>query len=132
MILPLAVNVFAEITLALPILPPLPVVLILPAVKLPLAINVLADITLTLDTLPPEPDVTILPTVALPVTFNVPATLTPVPVTTSMFALPTALMFTLPLAAGIFTLLFPLLMLLVDPLLTVDHERLPDPSVDKY
>ena len=68
MILPLAVNVFADITLALPILPPLPVVLILFAVILPLAMNVLAEITLTLDTLPPDPDVTILPTVAFPVT----------------------------------------------------------------
>ena len=42
----------------------------------------------------------------LPV-FNVPATLTPVPVTTNMFALPTADMLTFPFAAGMFTLLLP-------------------------
>ena len=59
-----------------------------------------------------------LPPVMLPVVviipepvFNVPATLTPVPVTTNMFALPTALMLTFPLAAGILTLLLPLLIL---------------------
>ena len=85
-------------TLAFPILPPLPVVLILFAVILPLAMNVLAEITLTLETLPPLPDVTILPTVALPVTFSVPATLTPVPVTINMFALPALLSVILPFA----------------------------------
>jgi hypothetical protein len=105
-ILPLAVNVLALITLALPILPPEPVVLMLFAEMLPDAINVFADITLTLDILPPLPDVTIFPTVALPVTFNVPATLTPVPVTIKMFALPATLVVTLPFAVTT-TLLLP-------------------------
>ena len=131
-ILPLAVNVLAEITLALPILPPEPVVLILPAVILPDATNVLADITLTLLILPPEPVLNRLPTVVLPVVFNVPAILTPVPVTTTIFALPALLIFTLPLALGIFTLLFPLLILLVDPDATVDQVNVPEPSVCKY
>jgi hypothetical protein len=118
-------NVFADITLALPILPPLPVVLILFAVILPLAMNVLADITLTLDTLPPDPDVTILPTVAFPVTFNVPATFTPVPVTIKMFALPDTLVVTLPFAVTV-TLLLPFTIVL--PALTVmPVNRLPLP-----
>ena len=131
-ILPLAVNVLALMTLALPILPPEPVVLILPAVILPLAINVFAEITLALVMLPPEPDVTKLPKLALPVAFNVPAIFTPVPVTINMFALPTALILTLPLALGIFTLLLPLLILLVDPDDTVDQVNVPEPSVDRY
>ena len=47
------------------------------------------------------------PTLALPVTFNVPATFAPVPVTTTIFALPTAEILTLPFAAGIFTFELP-------------------------
>ena len=86
--LPLAVNVFAEITLPPVILPPLPLVTILPAVMLPLAVNVLADMALILDNVPPDPEVTKLPTVALPVTFSVPAIFAPVPVTTNILALP--------------------------------------------
>ena len=115
-ILPLAVNVFADITLALPILPPEPVVLILFAEILPLAMIVLADITLALLMLPPEPDVTKLPKLALPVAFNVPAILTPVPVTTTMFALP-ALLIVILLFAETSTLLFPFTIVL--PALTV-------------
>jgi hypothetical protein len=105
--LPLAVNVLALMTLALPILPPEPVVLILFAEILPDAINVFALITLALVMLPPLPLVTKLPKLALPVAFNVPAILTPVPVTINILALPTALILTLPFAAGIFTLLLP-------------------------
>ena len=71
---------------------------------------------MTLDTLPPDPDVTMLPTVALPVTFNVPATLTPVPVTISILALPATLVVTFPFA-DTNTLLFPLTIVL--PALTV-------------
>ena len=82
--------------------------------------------------LPPLPELNKLPTVVLPVVFNVPATLTPVPVTINMFALPALDILTLPFAAGIFTLLFPLLILLVEPLETVDQVNVPDPSVDKY
>ena len=96
--LPLAVNVLALMTLALPILPPEPVVLILFAEILPLAMNVLAETTLILDSVPPAPEVTKLPTVTLPVAFSVPATLTPVPVTTKMLALPATLVDTLPFA----------------------------------
>ena len=129
--LPLAVNVFALITLALLMLPPLPLVTILPAVTLPDAMNVLALITLTLLILPPLPVVARLATVVFPDTFNVPDTFTPVPVTTNMLALPTALMLTLPLAAGIFTLLLPLL-ILADPVATVAQLNVPDPSVCKY
>ena len=46
--------------------------------------------------------------VMLPVTPSVPVMFAPVPVTTSMLALPAALTLTLPAAAGIFTLLVPL------------------------
>jgi hypothetical protein len=67
----------------------------------------------------------------LPVTFNVPATLTPVPVIT-ITVLPTAVKLILPLAVGIFTLLFPLLILLDAPELTVDQVNVPVPSVCKY
>ena len=104
--LPDAVNVLADITFALLMLPPEPDVTTLPAVILPLAVNVLAEITLTLDMLPPLPLLNRLPTVVLPVVFNVPATLTPVPVTINMFALPATLVVTLPFAT-IDTLLFP-------------------------
>ena len=48
-----------------------------------------------------------LPTLALPLTLNVPVMLAPVPVTTRTFALPTALILTLPFDVGILTLLFP-------------------------
>jgi len=106
--------------------------LALPEVILPVAINVLAEITLTLLTLPPEPLVVKLPTVVLPVTFNVPVMFAPVPVITNMFALPTALILTFPLLDGMLTLLLPLLILLVDPLATVDQDSIPEPSVCKY
>ena len=118
-------------TLALPILPPDPVVVILFADILPDAINVFAETTLILDNVPPLPDVTKLPTVVLPLTFSVPATLTPVPVTT-IVVLPTAVRLILPLLVGIFTLLLPLLILLVDPELTVDQVSVPVPSVCRY
>ena len=62
----------------------------------------------------------------LPV-FSVPAMLTPVPVTTTMFALPTALNVMLPFAVAIFTLLFPLLML--DGLPVAFQLKVPLPSV---
>ena len=45
---------------------------------------------------------------ALPVVSNVPVMFAPVPLTITMFALPTAEMLTLPFAVGMFTLLFPL------------------------
>ena len=98
--------------MAAPVLPPA-ITVSLYAVRLTLdAVNVLADMTFALVILPPVPlPAIILPAVKLPVVLNVPATLTPVPVTINMFALPTALMFTLPLADGIFTLLLPLLIL---------------------
>ena len=77
---------------------------------LPLAVNVLADITLALVILPPEPlPAMILPALRLPVMFAVPVIFAPVPVITTTLALPTALKFILPLAVGMFTLLFPLL-----------------------
>ena len=78
-ILPVAINVFADITLALLILPPEP----LPAI--------------------------ILPALRLPVIFAVPVIFAPVPVMTTTLALPTAVKFILPLAVGMFTLLLPLL-----------------------
>ena len=55
------------------------------------------------------------PVMMLPVILAVPATFMPVPVITTTLALPTADMFTLPFAEGIFTLLFPLLILEVLP-----------------
>ena len=73
-----------------------------------------------------------LSTLALPVTDSVPVMFAPVPVITNMFALPTALILTLPFIAGIFTLLLPLLILLVDPLVTVDQVNTPDPLVCRY
>ena len=97
--------------MAAPVLPPA-ITVSLYAVRLTLdAVNVLALMAFTLLMLPPLPVVAKLATVVLPDTFNVPATLTPVPVTITIFALPTALMFTLPLADEIFTLLLPLLIL---------------------
>ena len=68
-----------------------------------------ALITLAPVKLPPPPvPVDIVPvTTKLPDTFATPLIFAPVPVTTNILALPTALMLTLPLAAGIFTLLFP-------------------------
>ena len=78
--------------------------------------NKLAETTFAPVRFPPVPDVTILPTVKLPVAFNVPATLTPVPVTTIIFALPATDVVTLPPEVAIDTLLFPLAMLLVLPL----------------
>jgi hypothetical protein len=96
---------------AAPVLPPATTVSLY-AVRLTLdAVNVFALMAFTLLMLPPLPVVAKLATVVLPVTFKVPATLTPVPVTITILALPTALMFTLPLADGIFTLLLPLLIL---------------------
>ena len=64
--------------------------------------------------------------------FNVPATLIPVPVTVTIFALPTALSVMFPFAVAILTLLFPLLILLDAPLATVDQVSVPEPSVCKY
>ena len=77
----------------------------LPPVMLPVVVIALAPAAIIPMTLPALklPVVAILPE---PV-FNVPATLTPVPVTTTTLATPTADMLTLPLAAGILTLLFP-------------------------
>ena len=123
--LPLAVNVLADITLPPVILPPLPLVTILPAVILPDAVNVLADMALILDNVPPDPEVTKLPTVALPVTFSVPAIFAPVPVTTNILALPALLILTL-LFAVTNTLLLPFTIVL--PALTViPVNRLPLP-----
>ena len=85
----------------------------------------LALITFALLMLPPVPDDIRLLTVVLPVTFNVPATLTPVPVTTIMFALPATLVVILPFAETS-TLLFPFTIVL--PALTViPVNRLPLP-----
>ena len=50
----------------------------------------------------------IFPTLALPVAFNVPVMFAPVPVTTTIFALPAAEILTFPLAAGMFTFDVPL------------------------
>ena len=55
--------------------------------------------------MPPVPP----PTDIAPLIFAVPATFIPVPVTTTMFALPTALKLILPFAAGMLILLLPLL-----------------------
>ena len=112
-------------TLALPILPPEPVVLILFAEILPLATKVLALMTLTLLMLPPEPLVDKLATVVFPLTFSVPATLTPVPVTINIFALPATLVVTLPFAATS-TLLFPFTIVL-PALAVIPVNRLPLP-----
>ena len=57
--------------------------------------------------LPPEPE----PVTNTPEMFAVPATFIPVPLTTIIFALPAELNVILPLANGMFTLLFPLLIL---------------------
>ena len=58
--------------------------------------------------LPPVPEpALIFPAVILPVTPNVPVIFAPVPVITNTFALPTALILTLPLLEGILTLLLP-------------------------
>ena len=72
-----------------------------------LKVPVLALITLAPDMLPPEPE----PVTSTPDMFAVPATFIPVPLTTTMLALPIALIVMLPLAVAILTLLFPLLML---------------------
>lgn len=72
-----------------------------------------------------------LPTLALPVAFNVPDILTPAPVTTKTLAFPTALMFTFPLADGMFTFEFPLL-IEAELILIEVNDKLPDPSVVKY
>ena len=91
--------------------------MILPPVMLPVAVI--------------KPAVSKLPTIVLPVTLAVPVMLAPVPVTTNV-VLPTAVILTLPLAEGMFTLLFPLLILLAAPELTVDQDKLPAPSVCRY
>ena len=85
----------------------------------------------------PAPNVTVpeilalpadtLPADTLPVILAYPVILAPVPVTTTMFALPTALNVMLPFAVAIFTLLFPLLML--DGLPVAFHDSDPAPSV---
>ena len=75
-----------------------------------LATTLPAVVKLPPDTLPVaviNPPVPKLPTLALPVAFNVPATFTPVLVTTTTFAVPVALILTLPFADGILTLLLP-------------------------
>ena len=89
--------------------------------------NKLADITFAPVIFPPEPDVTILPTVKLPVAFNVPATLTPVPVTINILALPATEVVTFPPEVAIDTLLFPLDILL--ELAAAAQVRVPAPSV---
>ena len=73
-----------------------------PALTLPVELNVVAEITFAPTILPPEPLVLILPNVPLPEALNVPATLAPVPVTTTMFALPPTLVVTLPPLVAIF------------------------------
>ena len=55
-----------------------------------------------------KPLVPILPMLALPEIFAVPVMFAPVPVTTTIFALPAELILTLPLLVGILTLLLPL------------------------
>ena len=126
-ILPDAVKILADITFAPVMLPPDPApVVILPAVMLPDAVNVLADTTFALLILPPDPDDIKLLTVVLPEMFSVPEMLAPVPVTTTILALPTADILTLPFAAGILTLLLPFTIEL--PALTViPVNRLPFP-----
>jgi len=89
--------------------------------------NKLAETTFAPVRFPPVPEVTILPTVKLPVAFNVPATLTPVPVTTIIFALPATDVVTLPPDVAIDTLLLPLDILL--ELAAAAQVSVPAPSV---
>ena len=69
--------------------------------------------------LPPVP----VPTVKLPVTLAVPAIFAPVPVTTTIFALPTAEILTFPFAAGI--LIFELPFAIVLTVIPVSADPLP-------
>ena len=86
---------FAFVVIEMFELPLATVAMIFPAVTLPVPV------------IWPEPKPK-LPTLALPVpVLKVPATLTPVPVTTRIFALPTAEILTLPFAAGILTFELP-------------------------
>ena len=82
----------------------LPAVPRLPTLALPITDKVVPILALV-PTLA-KPAVIIFPPVIFPVAFNVPATLTPVPVTTIIFALPAADVETLPLTV-IFILLLP-------------------------
>ena len=103
------VDVFCNNAAAFVALDTVPVTLA-PAKEVKLApdpTNKLAETTFAPVRFPPVPDVTILAAVKLPVAFNVPATLTPVPVTINILALPAALILTLPFAAGILTFEFP-------------------------
>ena len=75
-----------------------------PATAFAVVANATAPETLApVSELNPEP----LPVIMPAPVFNVPATLTPVPVTTRILALPTALMLTLPFATGMFTFELP-------------------------
>ena len=88
-------------TLALPVV----VIVLLPAAMIPM---MLPAVILPVPVIIPLPNPR-LPTLALPVpVLSVPATFTPVPVTTRILALPTALMLTLPLAAGMLMFELPL------------------------
>ena len=136
------IPVFALITLAPLMLPPVPpaltiapvrfrlpptvallVTFALPALMFAANVPVFALMTLAPVKLPPLPPaettvpVTLIlpPMLALLDTLAVPATFIPVPVTTIIFALPAELNVMFPLANGIFTLLFPLLMLAPPP-----------------
>ena len=75
-----------------------PVVPILPILALPVADIVVEN----------TPVVSKLATFVLPDALRVPAMLAPIPVITTIFALPAEEIFTLPFAVGMFTLLFPL------------------------
>ena len=82
---------------------------ILPTLALPVTLNAPAVVKLPPVTLPvatTNPPVPKLPTLALPVAFSVPDIFAPVPVTTTMFALPAELIVTLALASTL-TLLLP-------------------------
>ena len=87
------------VILTLPTAPKLAIPLTVNPVNVPKLVILPCDAVITLPLKFP---------VIVPVAFIVPATLTPVPVTTNILALPTALILTLPFAIGILTLLLPL------------------------
>ena len=85
-----------------PVILPLVVILLEPAAIVPI---ILPPVMFPVPIITPEPKPKLL-TLALPVAFNVPDTLTPVPVITSV-VLPAAVIFTFPLAVGMYTFEFP-------------------------
>ena len=92
-------NPALPVILTLPTAPKLAIPLTFNPVNVPKLVILPCDAVITLPLKFP---------VIVPVAFIVPVTLTPVPVTTNILALPTALILTFPSALGIFTLLLPL------------------------